>query len=475
MLCIFVPRNNVLFMLNKCNFSAFYGIAILLLLFTLIQCKSKKETILPDISTLVKNFQTDLTVNYRLDKSGIIDTFNRTIDDIFKQNFDIPDYDVKLTLSKPKSASVEIEGDQVLVVIPVQIHVEKKTFISKLSANGNLEMSFVSSIDIDSLWNLSTSTKLAYHNWLDKPKLSVLGMNFPIETIATTILNKSKKNIELAIDQSIKESFTLKDKMKENMKMFEQPMKLDDPVNAWIYIQPSEFNISKVVNNRFSALGKIQIKGVTTFSTYKPEVKKSSKALPKVFWSDQIPDSSIFRIVADIKTMDINQLLKKNLEGKTFMDSGKSITLSNIVTNCDYESLRVVSDVAGTVNGTLIFKGKPKYDAKTNEFYMTNIDISLKTKNVIHKAAAWIAEGKIRKELEKQLRFSINNIIKDVQSNINQQLKTVKDKNGIDMKIGIGSALVENFELKPGQIEAIINSKFYLEIRIQDFRSFSGL
>lgn len=455
------------------DFLRFYGIAFLTVI-ALSHCKSNKEVVQPTSSIMVKNFQTDLTINYRLDKSGITDTFNNALTEIFKQNFDIPDYDIKMTLSNPQSASVEIEGSNILVVIPIQIYVEKKTFISKLSAHGNLEMSFTSAIDVDSLWNLSTSTKLAYHRWLEKPKLSILGMNIPIETIANTILSKSKTVIETSIDQSIKENFALKAKMKDNMKMFDQPIKLDDPIDAWLNINPTEFRISKVTNKKISALGKIQMKGVTTFSSYKPVAKPVTSVLPKVFWSDQIPDSSVFRIVTDIKTMDINKILKANLDGKTFTESGKSMTLSNIVTNCDYEKLRVVADVAGTVNGTIIFQGKPKYDSHTNEFYLTNIDISLKTKNIIHKAAAWIAEGKIRKELEKQLRFSINQTLREAQQSIDLQLKEFNTKYNIEMKIGIGSADIENFELKPGQIEAIVKSKFYLEIRIKDFSKFNN-
>lgn len=76
----------------------------------------------PDI---VKNFYTDIVINYKLDKSGIIDTFNNAISDVFKSNFDIPEYDVKMTLSKPKSAAVEIEGKSILVVVPVTVNVEK--------------------------------------------------------------------------------------------------------------------------------------------------------------------------------------------------------------------------------------------------------------------------------------------------------------------------------------------------------------
>ncbi|MBL0101952.1 MAG: DUF4403 family protein [Saprospiraceae bacterium] len=135
--------------------------------------------------------------------------------------------------------------------------------------------------------------------------------------------------------------------------------------------------------------------------------------------------------------------------------------------------MRVVTDIAGTVNGTLIIKGKPKYDANENSFYMENIDIQLKTKNVAHKAAAWIAEGKIRNELEKMLKFSIKDNLAEAQKNIDNQLKDLNAKYDLEMKIGIGSADVESFELKPGQIEAMVKAKFYLELRIKNFRSFN--
>lgn len=439
----------------------------------LFACGTKKELpIAAKPNNIIKNFQTDLVINYRLDKTGIKDTFNNAINEAFKGSFDLAEYDVKIALSKPKDANVEIEGKSMLVIVPVAVQVTKKTFLTDLNAKGVLEMSFVTDTDIDSLWNFKTLTKLSHHRWVEKPKLSVAGLNIPIETISNFALNKSKTTIENSIDQAVKDNFTLKSKMKENMTMFDQPFRLDTSLSAWLSIKPEEFRLNKVINNKFSALGKIQIKGVSTFTTYKPAPFKVSDKLPKIFWSEAIPDSSIFRLVADIKTMDINPVINANLNGKTFSEGDKSITLSNIMTNCDYEYFRVVSDVSGTVNGTLIIKGKPKYDAVKNEFYMEDVDMDIKTKNVIHKAAAWIAQGKIRKELESKLRFSVQSFLSEAQKNIDSQLKTFKDKYDIEMKVGLGSADVENFELKPGQIEAVLKTKFHLEMRIKDFKSF---
>lgn len=447
----------------------FFSIFIVIIF---VSCATKKEVVYVPVKTpeTVKNFYTDMVINYKLDKTGITDTFNNAINDIFKSNFDIPEYDVKMTLSKPKSAAVEIEGKNILVIVPVTVNVEKKTFLTDLKAKGTLEMSFVTDLDLDSVWNMKTKTTLSFHRWIEKPKLSIAGLNLPIETISDVVIKKSKQKIEESIDQSVKESFSVRQKMKENLAIFDQPMLMDSA--AWLNVKPEQINLNKVRNGRVSASGKIGIKGYSTFSTYKPAANLVSQNLPKLYWSEDIPDSSVFRLISNIRMADINPLLKANLDGKTFSTGDKSITLRNIITNCDYEFLRVVTDISGSANGTLIIKGKPKYDPLTNSFYMDNTDIQFKTKNVIHKAAAWIAEGKIRNELESKMKFNINDALKDVQKSIDDQLKEFNKTYDMEMKIGIGGADVESFQLKPGEIEALMKTKFYLEVRIKDFRSF---
>ncbi|MBK9736001.1 MAG: DUF4403 family protein [Saprospiraceae bacterium] len=438
-------------------------------------CGTKKEIVYVPVkqSETQKDFYTDLIINYRLDKSGIKDTFNRSIEETFKTSFNLPDFDIKMTLSKPKEATVEIEGKNILVVIPVGILVEKQTLLANLKAKGVLEMSFITDVDLDSTWNLKTKTNLSVHRWIEKPKLNIAGLNLPIEMISNVIIKKTKSQIEQSIDDGVKESFTIKQKMKETMRMFDQPIQMDPNVSAWLNIKPEKIQLNRIINSRFSAQGKISIKALSTFTTYKPVPVPASLNLPKVYWNETIPDSSLFRLVADIQMYDVNTLIKANLDGQTFTAGDKTITLSNIVTNCDYEFLRVVTDVAGSVNGTLIIKGRPKYDAAANNFYLEHIDIQLKTKNVIHKAAAWIAEGKIRNEMEKMLKFSIKDNVAKVQENINAQIAAINSKYNMEMKVNIGSVDVESFELKPGQIQALMRSKFYLEIRLKDFRTFN--
>jgi uncharacterized membrane-anchored protein YjiN (DUF445 family) len=64
----------------------------------------------------------------------------------------------------------------------------------------------------------------------------VAGLNIPIENISDIILKKSKQKIEESIDQSVNDNFSVRQKMKENMAMFDQPMLMDSA--AWLNIKP---------------------------------------------------------------------------------------------------------------------------------------------------------------------------------------------------------------------------------------------
>lgn len=414
-----------------------------------------------------------IVLNYRLDKKTLQDTFNVGIDESLSEEFVIPEYDLKMKLSKSDIAKVEIEGKNILVIVPINVWVEKKTFLSTLKARGTLEMTFLTQFDIDTLWNLKTATNLSYHRWIEKPKLGIAGISIPITFLSDNVLKRSKNEIEKTIDEAIRDNFLLKDKMAELLTAFDEPQQFDPTFRAWVHFKPSHFELNNIVNSRFTARGKIRITGTTVFSTYKPERDASPQKMPQVSWSETLPDSSIIKIVSDIKTYDINTLLKENIDGKTFSADGKSITLSNIVTNCDFEKMRITTDVQGSFNGKLFISAIPQYDKDKNRFQLKISDIKFKTKNIFHSAAAWLGENKIKNEIEKKLVFNIDDQVAEVQKSINTYTKNLQDTYDMDLNIKLGSVVIEKFKLYPGQIEAILAARVHLDAHIKDLRKFS--
>ena len=467
-----VKKNNFLLLFAASIGRTSFPIAVLfVILITSCHPRNPSQESYPvNINLTKKDLYSDLVINYRLDKKAIQDTFNQGIKDALSGEFTIPQYDVKMVLSMPSTASVEISGKDILINTPIAIEVEKKTFINTLKAKGVLEMSFITGFDVDSLWRMTTKTSLAYHKWVEKPKLSIAGLNIPIESISNIAIEKTKTQIEEGIDSAISENFSLQEKIHQITQIFSEPYQLAPPY--FIQIKPEKVFLNRIMNQKFSAVGKIGLRTKNTISSVKPTISSVGSS-PPLYWSETMGDSSNVKMVAEINMMDVNAFLKENMEGKTFTSDGKSITLSSMMTNCDYEFIRVVTDVSGTINGTLSIKAKPQYDVKTNAFSLRIADIEFRTKNVLHKAAAWIAEGKIKRELEEQLTFPVDGYIKDAQVTLDNLVDEIKQKYDIEMKVALGRAGIETFELKPGKIDATVFSHIYFDVFIKDFRSFN--
>jgi hypothetical protein len=446
---------------------------VFILLISIFSCASKKETGYPApvVTNQYKPLPSRIVVNYKLDKKVIRDTFNQAIAEIFKENFNIPDYDIKLNFYKTKDASVEIEGKSILTNIPVGILVEKNTFLVNMKARGVLELSFVTNFDMDSSWNFLSKTDLAYYKWIEKPVLSMGAVNIPVEPVSNVIISKAKPTIVENIDAAIIENFTIKKTIHESIQVFKDPMQLDPSSGGYLTLSPAKIHLQPLKNSKLTTFGKIAIDLNTQFSTSKPQVSAGPLKTPALYWSESIEDTSTLRLVTQLKMMDLNEIVRKQYQGKTFTAQGKSFTLGSIFLNCDYETMRFVSDVTGSINGTLIIKAKPYYDIITNSFKAKDVDFAFKTKNKIHKAASWIAEGYVRKELEKIFNFPLNDQIDEIQNDLNQQLQDINKMYNMDMKASLSSITSENFYIKPGEIETTIKAKVYIQTYIKDLRS----
>jgi len=433
---------------------------------------AKKVTEAPRISLIDNNaHQSDLTVHYKIMKKGLRDTFNSAVSGMLNTTFRIPDYDVNVKLSKPKEAQIEIEEKSIVIVLPLQILVEKKTFLADLKAQGVIELTFTSDLNISPEWVMTTKTKLSFHRWIEKPKLSVGAISIPIEMVSDEIIARTKNDIVKEIDNAIRENINMQQKMKETVAVFRKPMQMDTSVGGYLWLDPVKVELSPLKNSHQFASGKAYFRFLSRYSYDKSAYKGTQKNLPPLAWTSTMPDTSKLKLITDFKMSDITSVISKNFSGKKLESGNYNITLSNISITCDYEYITVTTDVSGSANGTIIISGKPAYVKASNTFYTQGVDIKFKTKNVVKKAASWIAEGYIRKELEKMLRISLDEQLSFVQQTLNQSLKEINAANGYNLKVNLTAFTADAFQLKPGAIEAVISAKFLMDLAIQDFRS----
>jgi len=449
----------------------------LVLLLLASSCKTKKN--LSTIESHAEIFvmpelKSTINLHYKIKKNATRDTFNTIIDQYLNSEIEISALGMDVNINKYDKADIEISGRRVLSKLPIEIGLSKETFIKNIKARGILDLNFLTDLDIDTSWNLLTTTKLEHYEWLEEPKIDLGGFSISIEKLSNSIIDKSKAQLEEQIDLSINEQLSIKDKVQDMMKYLEKPIEVDTIMNSWIHLVPEQVYMSEIRNEEDWSRGNITIHTRTKITEHKPQNVMPGLKLPEFSWEEDLDDTSHVNIVLDLSYDNINKYLQQNFIGKTFSNDGKNITIEDIHLVNSGDKLVVDAKVSGSFNGQLRISGKPIFDNDIEAFYTEDIDVQIKTKNIFHKAGAWIAKGKIKNKLQELMYFSISDNLNAVQEKVNDEVRKYSSAGLLDLKADIKKINVNKFVLSRDKIHAFVTLNVYLEAAIHDMAVFNG-
>lgn len=428
-------------------------------------CSSSKKTseiqVEPDYF-VAPDLNSTININYKIKKQSLTDTFNFVMDAMMKEELKFDDYNATIKLKRIGNVLVEFQGKSAMVTLPLQVDIVKKTFIKDFKATGNLEMTFLSNFDIQKDWVLKTETMLMEHKWTKKPAIDLGILNLPIETLANFVIRKTRTDMEKNIDNSMKEEYNLPLIIKEVAKYTLTPFELDSIYGGWFQMRADSAFLTPAVNTKNYIEGKISLKTQVNLSSGKPGMDQFKIKTPPFAWKDKVRDSSLIQLIMELDYSHLQNVAKKNFEGKKFSEAGKTIEIVNIEVGKSSGRLQLAVDVKGSFNGKLILLGIPSFDKSKSLLYGDQVEISVKTGNVLHKAASWLLKGKIKNELVKMLHFNIAENLNQVQEQVNKNVADMNKKYKMELKADIGSVVIDNMALRPEKINAYISVKLWL-------------
>lgn len=415
-----------------------------------------------------------LNLHYKISKKATQDTFNNIIDQYLASDMQLSAMGMDILINKFRDAEIEISQKKVLTRMPIEIGLSKKTFINNIKARGILDLNFMTDLEIDSSWNLQTKTSLEHYEWLEEPKLELGGFEIPIGKLANNIIDKSKEQLVSQIDQSVNEQLAIRDKVLDMMKYVEKPIEVDTIMNSWLHLVPENVYMSEIQNEQNWSRGNITVHSQTKITDTEPTETLTGLKLPKFNWEEELDDTSHINMVMNLSYDKIDSYLNENYKGQTFESDGKKIKVNSIHLYNSGDKLVAKANVSGSINGDLHISGKPIFDNEKQVFYTDDIDINLKTKNVLHKAGAWLFKGKIKNQLKGLMRFSIKDNLEAVQEKVNSEVDRYKVPNQLDLRADIRKLNINKFVLGSEKIHAFVTLNVYLEATILDMRVFNN-
>ncbi len=408
-----------------------------------------------------------LAFEYKINKTGLNSYFNGYLDSMFLSSWDYPEEHVEAYITRMRSGTLECQDKRILITLPLQIDLDKKTLIGKWSAYGEILLTIVTDLDVNSNWNIDTKTEIINYEWIQTPKMKFGFIDIPIKSIANNISNRIKPFIEESIDAAVRENFDLREQASALLNPILQPYTLNQSVGGWITMNADSIHFSPWVNEEDYISGKIYAPFNTVVTTAQPEDQKVE--LPPFTWNTSIGSISTFKVQADLGYQYLTDLAKSNFVNKAFKNGKRVVKVEDLTIYGGPNRIGVEIQTSGSFKGLIKIEGEPYYNEGV--LRARNLSWSVDTKNILHKAAAWIKKGFIHDQLEETLVFDLNSYINTAQSELYDVLADIKSERAIEFNLRWGKYDLLNLDCQESGLSFLMVLNVQIETVIDELPS----
>ena len=396
-------------------------------------CIRAQDTVLTQISSLQFPF--------RLSIKKIEQTTNQAIKGIiYKDSLYTDDQNdqMKCTVWKDGDIKLSTVKNNVLKIdVPLKVWIEKGIgafgAYTYKSSEFKLTMSFHLIYNVSNDWKLITKTLKNGYVWTQKPSLNFVSLQLPITPIVEKILDSKQGEYAKLIDDQIDKHVNLKDDMIKVWNQLKEPQKVSDDYNTWLAIVPQTILASPFTQDDNYIKSSFHLKALVrscigSDSTLKTPV---TNQLPPLIYKNFAADSFKLYTMVTIPYSEASQIAQKKFVDQEFnFNEGKyKVTIHNIALYSQQGMLMIETDMTGSFKGKTFIQGELYYQADKRIVKMRNLVFDMKTKNIFHKAASWLFNGKIERNLEENFEMPVGELLDYCSQSTDQALN--RNQNGL--------------------------------------------
>jgi len=335
--------------------------------------------------------------------------------------------DLKLKVYKRETITAFGKGEEISFKIPLKIwgqarwkacqvcpEVEKQTIF-------DIDVFLLSRVDVLPDYSFKLNTRSDGFEWKRKPEVSFGFINIDISAILEKTIQEQLTSITRDIDREINHSLSLRSHVQNLWNLGEEVFLIDDSTNTWLRLNPKAVYLSPVkcdVSTIYLTLGLESF--VETFIGSKPISALKTK-LPDLILTQAEARTISLNAIANLSFEEATRLAALSSIGLTFGDKKRKAIITDILIQGKNGMALIDVQLDGKWKGLLKIAGKPVYNSDSNELRFSDLQVDLKSKNVLLKAAKWLSADAITRKLEESLVFSFDEDVKIVKSTLDSR------------------------------------------------------
>ena len=440
-----------------------------------LQIEKPKESYLP--SNLAPALS-ELPLQVELDVKKLESSINKKMSGLIFDGSNLANKDVVVKVWKAQNFTFSINNNVIEYRVPLKVwsrfswKVEKFGFTvgDQYEANGSIALTYKTTISIDKNWKLVSKTGSSGYEWIETPKLSVVGVNVPVTPIASLALSQCDKLISAQIDKSLAEAIDMKKYISQAWNEVQKPRQVSAENNLWVRITPKDIYLSPftTTGNKLNMALALYAQ-IESFMGAKPDANTPID-LPPFKLVNKPAQQFNLNVGADVTFDKIAEMAKKQLVGKTFTQAGKSITINDLSIFGSAGKPVFIADVTGSLKGRIYFTGTLNYNAEKIAVELTQPEFDVKTSDALVKTAGWLLHGMILNKLAPYLIYPVKDNLESMKTQVNQMLGNYVIMDGIVLQGKLNNMSVTSLSLVPGAVRIQANVKGNITLKVQEMK-----
>ena len=444
-----------------------------------VSCKTTMQIERPKESYLPSNLapaMSELPLEVEVDVKKLEAAINKKMNGLIFEGDKLNNQDLSVKIWKAQNFSFTVKNNVIEYRVPLKLWTRFAWTVEKFGlsvgdnyeANGSIALNYKTTIEIDKNWKLVAKTTPNGFQWIETPKLNVIGVSVPVTPIANIALQKSEKLITDQIDAALAQMVDLKKYVTMAWTEAQKPMQVSAENNLWVRITPKDVLVSPFETKGQKLNVSISLQAlIESFMGVKPDQNKPT-AVPAFKMAATQPKEFNLNIAADATYDKISEMAKSQLVNKTFTEGKKTITITDLSVFGSNGKPVFVADVTGSLKGRIYFTGTLAYNAEKVAVEVLNPEFDLKTKNALVKSAGWLLNGLIIKKITPYLTYPVKAELESMKAEANKMLSNYKVYDGVSLTGKLNQVSVKSLDLVPGAIRLNANVRGNIALNVDE-------
>jgi hypothetical protein len=422
----------------------------------------------PDTTLIPRIPLSVIEIPVRLHRVQLQDDINRQLGNMLYEDKDADGDNLEIRALKASDIQIRISGQEIFYMVPVDLWVRKKMRLANLEGAGALTLNLKTRYQIRDDWSLETFTELVDYEWLKKPVLKTALVDIPLQFVADLVIKNSKKKLTTTIDDQVKANLDLRKEVDSAWKMLNEPFLLSEEYATWMIMKPRSIYMTpfQTVFDTVQVVLGMETE-LQVVLGQEPE-NGLPVPLPALQWRKADRKGFSLMLQADIPYTEAERLARESLVGQRFEQGKKRyVVVEDVKLFRLGDQLAVQTMLSGTYKGAVNLLGTPSYSDEKGKIELEDLDVELRTKNLLHKTLGWLFKGVFKNEIRKSLDEYLNYYLDNTKKTLEEEMKNVEVAPGIFMKGQLSRLSVDQLFLTPDAMRVWIGMNGEIEVDVE--------